>query len=151
MGYELQALIGKTQVLQLHSGPFQSARVVSLDQGIGIIPLTDELYEEIGGEGELDTFYKFSPQLEEWARLLSQHAPVAYVEAEYFGGVGGQNAIAWSKGGRILGPLHAENAINQALKLLGVSSADIAGDEFDAVGLGKHRDTASWLQEPGPH
>lgn len=116
-----------------------------------MIPLTDELYEEIGGDGEPDTFYKFSPQLEEWASLMSQHAPVAYVEAEYFGGVGGQNAIAWSKGGRILGPLHDENAINQALKILGVSSAGIAGDEFDAVGLGKHRDTASWLQELGPH
>lgn len=34
-----------------------------------------------------------------------------------------------------------QNAINQALCLLGVSSEG-AHDEFDAVDLGKHRDTA---------
>ncbi len=110
-----------------------------------MIPMTNELFEEIGGDGEVDTFYKFSPAVEDWAKRLSQDSPIAYVEAEYFGGVGGQSSVAWARGLRVLEPIHAADAINQALKILGVSVAGFAGDEFDAVGLGKHRETESWF------
>ena len=147
MGYSLQALIGKRDALESHVFAFKRAQVVSMAQGIAMIPLTDELYEEIGSEGGVEPFYKFSQQLEDWAKRISQHTPVAYIEAEYFGGTGEQNAIVWLAGVRILGPTQSESVINEALKLLNVSAADIAGDELDAVGLGNHRDTESWVSQ----
>lgn len=112
-----------------------------------MIPITDALYEELGGDGEVDTFYRLAPGVEEWAQRISQHSIVAYIEAEYFGGVGGQSTVAWSNGSRVLGPIQAQDAINQSLRLLGVSAADIAGDEFDAVGLGAYRSTDDWISK----
>lgn len=111
-----------------------------------MIPFTDDLFEEVGGDGERDHFYKYSPELELWMQRVSLESPIAYVEAEYFGGVGCQNSVVWVNGALALGPVHAENAINQALKILGVRSID-EHDEFDALGLGKHRGTESWLQK----
>ena len=56
----------------------------------------------------------------------------------------GQSAVAWSDGSQSLGPIHAKDAINQARRFLGVRS-DGAHDEFDAVDLGRYRDTADWI------
>lgn len=145
MAYSIEALIGKRDALQAHVSRFKHARIVSMAQEMAILPITDELHKEIGGENDATPFYKFSPQLEEWAKRISQHSPVAYVEAEYFGGSGNQSAIVWSSGDRILEPTQSESAINDALKLLNVSAADIAGDEFDAIDLNTHRDTESWI------
>ena len=146
MGYYLQALIGHREILEQNVSDYQHARVVLLKQDLAIIPLTDELYEEIGDGPGL--FYKLSASVEAWAEKLSAASPVAYIEAEFFGGVGTQNAMAWSGGSPVLGPVEASDAINQALRLLGVQASH-AVDEFDAVGLGRHRDTADWIQAIG--
>jgi hypothetical protein len=143
MSYVLHALIGKSETLKANDSPFQSARIVALEQNIAIIPLTDELCEEIGASSEIEKFYKLSPEIEEWAQQISTAGFVAYIKAEFFGGDGGQSAIAWNAGSRVLEPIHEQNAINRVLKLLGVDRKN-AHDEFGAVGLGKHRDTHDW-------
>lgn len=145
MGYELQGLLGRQQDLSRGALTFANARVVSLRQGMGLVPLTDALFDEIGVESGTATpgFSRLSPALEHWARGLSRNSVVAYVEADYFGGAGAQSAVAWADGALVLGPLHAQGAINQVLRLLAVKS-DLAGDEFDAVGLGLHRRTERW-------
>lgn len=142
MSYNLQAVLGRE--LARHASAFRSARSVPLERGIEMIPVTDELHREIGRGDELPRFAKLSPKVQQWVERISIAGPVAYVEAELFGGLGGQAAVVWSEGSRLLGPIHAEDAINQALRLLGVPSEG-AHDEFDAVGLGKHRDTAHWI------
>ena len=149
MGYYLQAIIGKQRTLAHHASEFQHARIVLLAQGIAIIPMTDDLYDEIAEGGEVDGFYKLSQSIEEWAQRISTVAPVAYIEAEFFGGTGGQSAVAWSQGSRVLGPIHVQHAINEALRFFGVR-VDGAHDEFDAVGLGRHRETADWIAEATP-
>src|SRR5689334_16547608 len=98
MGYYLQALIGKSQTLKAKGLLFQSARIVLLEQNVAMIPLTDELCEEVGLSSEVENFYKLSPEIEEWAQRISAGGFVAYVEAEFFGGTGGQSAIAWNVG-----------------------------------------------------
>jgi hypothetical protein len=143
MGYYLQALIGKNQTLKVNALLFQSARFVLLEQDIAMIPITEELCEEIDAISQVEGFYKLSPEIEEWAKRISASGFVAYVEAEFFGGDGGQGAIAWNAGYRVLEPINEQNAINRVLKLLGVDRKN-AYDEFDAVGLGKHRDTNDW-------
>jgi hypothetical protein len=144
MGYYLQALVGKADALSKHTSEFEHARLVPLTQGIALIPLTDDLHHEIGSGDEADRFEKISPSVEQWAQRISSTAPVAYIEAEFFGGDGGQGAVAWSESSRVLGPIHSQDAINRALRFLGIQIGD-AHDEFDAVSLGQHRDTHDWI------
>jgi hypothetical protein len=145
MGYFLQALIGKSQTLKANVSLFQNARIVLLEHDIAIIPITDELCEEIDAinQIEVEGFNKLSPKIEEWAMRISATGLVAHVVAEFFGGDGGQSAIAWNASSRVLGPIFEQDSINQVLKLLGVDRKN-AHDEFNAVGLGIHRDTHDW-------
>jgi hypothetical protein len=145
MGYYLQAIVGRG--LRAHVSDFRNARVVSLKRGVFMIPVTDPLHEEIGRGGEVERFEKLSRGVEEWMRRISRGGPVAYIEAEFFGGDGAQSAVAWSEGARVLGPIHDQHAINQALRVLGVRPEG-AHDEFDAVDLGRNRDTDDWLEPP---
>ncbi len=74
---------------------------------------------------------------------------VAYVETEYFGGNGVQSAAVWERGAIAFGPKQADvGPINEALRLLGVERTN-AKDEFDTVGLGRHRGNKGWIEEAG--
>jgi hypothetical protein len=149
MSYYLQALIGSKEVLDALASEFQHASVIPLAQGMALIPLTDQLHCEIGKGDTAEGFEKLSPAVSKWAQRISSAAPVTYVEAEFFGGVGGQTAVVWSQGAKVTGPIHSENAINQALRMLGVQMGNAHG-EFDAMGLGRHRHTDDWIQmKPG--
>ncbi|MYV43003.1 hypothetical protein GT030_30095 [Streptomyces sp. SID1328] len=77
---------------------------------------------------------------------------MAYVEAEFFGGVGEQRVAVWDGGTMVLGPLHVEEGqpfptvgspISQALRWLGVV-ASAGEDEFSAAGLDRHRHGETW-------
>jgi hypothetical protein len=121
-----------------------------------MLPMTDALFDAVtvSGAPQLDGFWK-APAAG-FGRALaacSTNGPVAYVEAEYFGGTGEQSAVVWDAGQVVLSHLHlAEKAlipavgtpISQALRWLGVAKG-VHQDEFDAVGLGRHRDTEDWL------
>ena len=146
MGYYLQAIVGRQTTLMQHASAFQHAHIVPLGQGIAMIPVTDDLYDEFADGGEVDRFYKLSPGIENWAKRISDSAPIAYVEAEFFGGTGGQSAIAWSQGSSVLGPVHSQHAINEVLRFFGVR-VEKAHDEFDAIGLGRHRGTVDWIAD----
>ena len=107
-----------TAALQAHSLPF--------------LPLTDE------GNKELPL------GIAKLCEGLSAECDLAYVEAEFFGGTGAQ-AHALFSGGKMVGPVVVSDAaINAALRHLGVQKAE-APDEFDAVGLGRHRNADDWL------
>jgi hypothetical protein len=82
-----------------------------------------------------------------------------------FGGVGSQCAVVWRDGAVVLGPLKTtdedgnmtpllEGAINRALRALGVQRGSVR-DEFEALGLGWHRDNEDWVatlsSEPARH
>ncbi len=74
---------------------------------------------------------------------LSSRGRIAYVEAESFGGQGEQAALLAEDGKLVGEPNVFLNAINGALSFIGVKQGD-AHDEFDAVGLGRERDTEQW-------
>ncbi|MFF2432010.1 hypothetical protein [Streptomyces mirabilis] len=116
--------------------------------------MTDQLFDAAtdGTEG-LPGFWRlpggFDKRLADW----SAAGAVAYVEAEYFGGVGEQHAAVWADGAVVLGPLHvlegqpfgsAGSPISQALQRLGVV-ADAATDEFATVELDRHRHSEDWI------
>lgn len=75
----------------------------------------------------------------EQLRILSCQSQLAYVETDYFGGVGGQGALVMRDGKEIMPPTwRTSGAINDALALIGVRRK-LMRDEFDTVGLGDIR------------
>ncbi|PTX93833.1 hypothetical protein DB345_19850 [Spartobacteria bacterium LR76] len=149
MGYFLQAIISTIPVLKARYSDFKSAVVVPLTDDFALIPITDELLDEVGASGSSGKFYRYTPEVANWVRAISTYGAVAYIEAEFFGGTGGQIAVVWSSGDEILPPTQETGAINIALQLLGVSRGSSL-DEFEAVGLPRHRDTDDWIDDALP-
>ena len=88
-----------------------------------------------------------SVALERLLSELSEDGPVAYVETEYWGGVGHQAAAVWKDGRLSFGPEKQDiGPINTALKHLGVSEEG-ARVAFEAVGLHRHRLTDDWVMD----
>lgn len=155
MGYELQAVIAHCDLLHAVTRDRPEALVAALEQGLALLPITDEFFDSVtdgsraGGLGFRCLPGGFEHRLAEWSLV----GPIAYVEADYFGGVGSQRAAVWSGGELVFGPLNvavgeafsAEGSpVSQALRCLGVV-ADDGADEFDAVGLGRHRHGDDWV------
>lgn len=160
MGHYVEALIARVETLNSGVAMLRFAHVVSLSKGLALVPVTDELHDEIaavmaiGGAVPHPQFYKLSPSLAEFACRLSASASVAYFETNYHGGWGKQSAVVWEHGRVVAGPYEtktgdgaglADGAINRALRRLGVTR-DSAIDEFDAVSLGRHRSNEGWIE-----
>lgn len=152
--YRLHAAIAAEPVLRELADSLMHARVVPLGQHLSLLAMTDALFDAATSAGALclDGFWKAPAGFRQVLAACSAHGPVAYVEAEYFGGVGAQCAQVWDGGTVVLGPLNLADKepfpvdgspISQALRRLGAAKGEHA-DEFDAVGLGRHRDTDDW-------
>ncbi|WP_330334724.1 hypothetical protein OHS33_36535 [Streptomyces sp. NBC_00536] len=153
--YCLQAAIATESVLRELAGSTTEARIVPLGQDLWLFPMTDALFDAVtvAEAPELDGFWKAPAGFDRLLSACSKAGPVAYVEADYFGGAGAQNALTWDAGKIVLGPLRlaegepastAGTPISQALRRLGAAKGNHV-DEFAAVGLGRHRDTDDWL------
>jgi len=77
---------------------------------------------------------------------LGARGPVAYIEAELFGGSGTQAHVLVPAPGADTMLRVSDDAINRALGWLGVTPLG-GKDEFATVGLGRHRETDAWLDE----
>jgi len=93
---------------------------------------------------------------------LSFKGECAYIETDYFGGLGTQISEAWFKGERIIGPLISfdgienpkvpsgavlvEDSINATLKTIGVYRHE-GKDEFDSIRLGSYRSNEKIIEE----
>ncbi|MFC9287273.1 hypothetical protein ACFT0E_11430, partial [Streptomyces sp. NPDC057052] len=120
-----------------------------------LMPMTDALFDSVAdgsGVGALG-FWRLPGGFEKALAAWSAGGPVAYVEAEYFGGVGEQRAAVWDGGTIVWGPLHVEEGqpfppagspISQALRRLSVV-AGAGEDEFSAVGLDRYRHGEAWI------
>ncbi|WP_165950309.1 hypothetical protein [Actinomadura sp. GC306] len=153
--YCLEAVIGGGPVLRVLAAGVPEARVVRLSHSLSLLPMTDVLFDAVtvAGAPELEGFWKAPAGFGRLLAACSATGPVAYVEADYFGGTGTQSAQVWDAEEVVLGPLHlgarepsaaAGTPISQALRRLGVTKGNHA-DEFDAVGLRRHRRTDDWL------
>lgn len=158
MALELRALIAAKDRLERLAGRFKSARVVELAEGLGLLPLTAELEREAGGAASGPfAGLRLGAALAAAAVELSKSGPVAFVEAAYGDGRDFQASVLWQNGRVTAGPLKAdtvwdprdedlcERPVNAALRALGIS-ADGPGDEWDAVGLARHRRTEDWAR-----
>ncbi|GAA0662373.1 hypothetical protein GCM10010193_12070 [Kitasatospora atroaurantiaca] len=154
MSYELKALIAATDLLNVVAAEVPVARVARLEQGLALIPMTNRLFDALHeSEGLVEAGFEsfpggFGRRLGAW----SQAGPIAYVEADYFGGRGVQQAAVWVDGKIDLGPLRTDeddprpdegSPISQALRRLG-AQRPYGHDEFEAVGLGRQRSSEGW-------
>ncbi|MFC4463849.1 hypothetical protein ACFPH6_04570 [Streptomyces xiangluensis] len=155
MSYDLKAVVAGSGLLTAVTAELPSARIARLRHGLALIPMTDALLVAPGEGSQIRRtgFWNLTAAFDQLLAEWSKTGPVAYVEAEYFGGVGEENAAVWRDGSVVLGPLHlleGETApvegtpICRVLRELGVT-AGAAQDEFTIVGLGDHRDGEGWL------
>ncbi|MFC7548144.1 hypothetical protein [Plantactinospora sp. GCM10030261] len=159
MGYTLEAVIGRADTLRSAVRGQPTAVLVPLALDVMMVPMTDRLFDSVG-DGSQDSPLGFGGVPGGFDRVLaawSVAGPVGYVEADFFGGIGTQRAAMWNGGELVVGPLSVDvnerfpaagSPISQILRRLGVVRGSHR-DEFDAVGLGRHRDTSDWLPMAG--
>jgi len=129
MSHCVQAFIGLKASLDFMQQRFGASRVVELNQGLFLLPLTEDFYDAL--PSALDTFewsgeFRFLFLDSKVVTLLkeaSKDETIAYVETEYFGGEGGQGAMVASGGEVVFGPADSDGSINAALRLLGATRA----------------------------
>jgi hypothetical protein len=150
MGHHITGLIARREVLKHLGDPFAGQPCFSLAKGFAFIPLDSQNLDEITGlhsENAVGDFVYLTGRLIELLRRVSCIGPIAYIETEYHGGVGGQGAAVFRDGAMIGDPAWREvGAINDALSEIGVSHSAEAVDAFEAVGLHAFRSNESFRE-----
>ncbi|MGN7412379.1 hypothetical protein [Paenibacillus sp. SAF-068] len=148
MGYDFRGIIASVDFIDLYRNRYRSLVIIPLINSLVAIPLTDDLFDEINtNKGITITNYEYlTDQIGKFCSEISQSGRTAYVEAEYFGGVGSQNGIVWELGEVIFEETLSNNAINKSLEILGVMRLK-EKDEFDTARLGRHRFIDDWLNK----
>jgi hypothetical protein len=152
MAYVLEGLLLSPLPAQLAAE--RGLPTVGLSGDVTLLPVTERLLGSLPGEKAPASFphefWKLDRALEDLAQELSVAGRVAYIEVDFFGGTGTQDAAVWEAGALWMPPVHTEGrgAVNAALRALGVVPGG-ALDEFEAVGLmgsGRERSTESWAK-----
>jgi hypothetical protein len=156
--YELRGVIAAEEVLAPVADVFD-VRPVALRGGrLWLLPLTDDRYRTVTGTRNtfLCTDDDLPAMFTELLVTCSMAGPIAFVEADFFGGEGAQAARVWWEGELAMGPLfmspgeeYDPTPISQALLTLGVGGGG-RFDAFELVGLGWHRETEDWVRLGGP-
>ncbi len=168
MGHYIQCIIGKEKVIKELSDNWVYAHKVRLNSGFSLIPLTEELIDDmnelanVGSDPAFEEFQKLSKSIELVLKQNSYKEKIAYIETEYFGGTGVQAAVSYSKGNVFDGPKLTrtswdykkceyidepieERAINSILSGLGLEKRNDI-DSFDNLGLGNFRSNEKILR-----
>ena len=164
MGHTLHAVIGPHTVIEKL---WLETNVIQLPQEFAMVPMTAALHDDIVELVDInkpDPYPDFERLSAGIAWLLedrSRHGILAYIETDYFGGVGVQRAIAWQAGKIACGPIlsgssweeqglvvtpSGDTAINQVLTRIGVRT-DRKHDPFDMLGLVRFRHTETAFNE----
>src|SRR5688572_5611949 len=147
--HSIQALIARIETLADVPRLVPSATICPLAQGLGLVPLTEQVEAELGAsdharsDPSVPLAAGMVPGVASLAATLSATGPVVYVATEFFGGAGAQDALVWRDGSVVM-QLGSEednaepwpdSPISRALRHIGVAAFD-ESDEFDALGLG---------------
>lgn len=144
MGHCIRAIIGKQADICKLAEDWVSANMIELPQDFGIVPLTIKLLEnmeellEPSCEDPCSELYGFDQTVKEILEQYSFRTKLAYIETDYFGGVGTQGGVLYENGREVCPPRVGEGVINALLKELGAWHRP-GLDEFDSLELGKYR------------
>ena len=152
VGHCVTGLIAKSNILGAFSREHSLHQPVALVDEFALLPLRDvdlDSFLVAPLSFNIEGFRYLADQLIDELRLASRQGTLMYFETEYLGGLGYQGAAVFQHGELIFGPQSAKTgAINQGLKLLGIRIKPTARDEFETIGLGRHRDTERWIERP---
>src|SRR3978361_1627709 len=108
MRYELTAMVARPAVLTALEERFAAVRLVALNCGLALVPVTPEVREAAGARVLLSRESGFAKLTSGVAETLleegSQRGPIAYLEADYNGRDGHQAAAVWEHGMLCHGP-----------------------------------------------
>ncbi|RGC65183.1 hypothetical protein C5N14_30015 [Micromonospora sp. MW-13] len=162
MSYQLSAVVADVELLREQTADLDHAVLAALRQDFALLPVTPQLVEEL--TGSLPDFVVAEPGPDRPFELVLSPAlaalfagwsglgPVAYLEAEFSGGVGRQAAVVWLAGAVSWGP-HFDDVLdspreqwplNAALVRLGAEPGRWI-DPFAELGLHLERNTDGWL------
>jgi hypothetical protein len=92
MGYELRAVIARAGLLEGEAGALAHAVLVPLEQGLTMLLITDEFFDSVasadGSVGNASGLRSMPGGFEATLAAWSYGGPVAFVLADFFGGVG---------------------------------------------------------------
>lgn len=143
MGHSIRAVIGKRADVQKISED-RLCKVIELPQDFCMVPLTIKLLEdmeelpELSCEDPCSELDGFDRTVKEILEQYSFRTKLAYIETDYFGGVGTQGGVLYENGCEACPPRVGEGTINALLKELGARHRP-GTDEFDSLELGKYR------------
>ena len=141
MGHNIKAIIGKRDDVQRFADDRSCAKVIGLPQDMGMVLLTTSLLDELSElYGEYPCLEPESPD-STVVGILEQYSlrtKLAYIETDYFGGVGTQGGVLYADGRETIAARVGEGIINAFLKELGVLKQPDK-DEFDSLELWKYR------------
>lgn len=148
MSYFLRGIIAKKEHVRRIITALPTLQSVELHQEFELIPITEDLFEALHSEVEVNLVNDFEFLSEYIERVLidiSQYGGIAYVESDMFGSDGGHCGIVWDKGKRIYeGNFHIQT-MNVMLRLLRVHRERPDLDEFVSIGLDLCQSTEHWL------
>jgi hypothetical protein len=149
MGYYLQAFVCNQSDSNLLTKRFDKALAINLEQGLSLIPMTEELFDQINKSNpspSIPDFEYLTEHVEQEALNTMGDRKFAYIEAHYFGGNGGQIAVTWKNNKRDQLLSFGQDRINQVLQDFGVT-AKKGQDEFLTLGFGLRRNTKDWIKD----
>ncbi|MFC8846504.1 MULTISPECIES: hypothetical protein [unclassified Micromonospora] len=162
MSYQLSAVVADVELLRERTADLDHAVLAALRQDFALLPVTPQLVQEL--TGALPDFAAEPPGPEQPFELVlspvlagllagwSRSGPVAYLEAEFSGGLGRQASVVWLAGAVHWGP-HFDDVLdaprgqwplNAALTRIGAEPGRWI-DPFAELGLHLERNTAGWL------
>lgn len=142
--------------------------MVPLPGGLTMLPVTENVAEGLDQAAVGD--HRISPSwvllrqpVAALARQVSAGRRALYIAGETFAGPGIQEAIGWQDGRLLYGPSgtcdieadlepgyhlvsRGDSAINAGLRALGVRAGP-GRDEYETIGLTRHRCTEDWIEE----
>jgi hypothetical protein len=148
LGYYLQAIICNQADTSLLTDNFKKAVNVNLKYNLSLIPMTEDLFDEINNlkeSNQINNFIYLTENIESEILKYFGNRRVAYIEAEYHGGNGGQMALVWKNNKREYLLEYGQDKINKVLKDFGVV-AKAGEDEFLTAGFGLRRNTIDWTE-----
>ena len=157
MGHCIDAFLGHNERMISLSQAWRRSPI-QLSQGLSMLFLTSELYDEIMAKYDkgvkFNNFTLLNSAIMSVLEEHSQRGKLAYIETDYAGGAGTQAAVLYENGRQKFPPIYTEDfktwapsderAINIILKELGVQKLN-GKDEFESIGLGDFRDMYGFI------
>jgi len=148
VGHSIKVVIGKPAVIERIAKVAGCPQPTELSLGLVTAPLGERQIDKLTAlqPGRyLEGFYYLSEGLRDALVAAAGSDAFAYVETEYFGGVGSQGAAFFDQGRMVMNaseedePASHDSPINTILRALGVE-AERGQDEFGTLGLSQFRD-----------